>query len=57
MGAFEDDDEDIYSKDDMTQYDFSDLGINKHQMSSKLGICFLCLLSFVCKSRIIILII
>ncbi|GBM97573.1 G patch domain-containing protein 1, partial [Araneus ventricosus] len=25
VGAFEDDDEDIYSKDDMSQYDFSDL--------------------------------
>ncbi|GFQ79101.1 g patch domain-containing protein 1 [Trichonephila clavata] len=35
VGAFEDDDEDIYSKDDMSQYDFSDLDPKGSSQASK----------------------
>ncbi|PRD36757.1 UNVERIFIED_CONTAM: G patch domain-containing protein 1 [Trichonephila clavipes] len=35
VGAFEDDDEDIYSKDDMSQYDFSDLDPKGSSQTSK----------------------
>nr|XP_042897430.1 G patch domain-containing protein 1 isoform X2 [Parasteatoda tepidariorum] len=37
VGAFEDDDEDVYSKDDMSQYDFSDFDPESDQTSSKSG--------------------
>ena len=35
VGAFEDDDEDIYSKDDMSQYDFSELEVKRLEDSHK----------------------
>ncbi|GFS80154.1 g patch domain-containing protein 1 [Nephila pilipes] len=35
VGAFEDEDEDIYSKDDMSQYDFSDLNPKGSSQASK----------------------
>lgn len=35
VGAYEDDDDDIYGKDDMSQYDFSELELKKSQDSHK----------------------
>lgn len=35
VGAFEEDDEDIYGKDDMSQYDFSELDVKKTEDSRK----------------------